>query len=166
MALPAPQQSSDAIDSQQFDLYVQDVIAQLSTGSFRPALLECNHFIEQGIQDNFMHSRTAGGRAWQPRRQRTQTLEAGSEGTFDIENPLLILTSNLLQASTNKDHPDAVLEVTDRALNRGEDTEYGYRHNFGIGNMPQREYYDVPEDYLEECDEVIADHGLTFFAEV
>lgn len=136
------------------------VTRNLRDESFKPALTKCNEQIEQGIQDNFINSRTAQGTPWAPRKQSRQILSLKQGPSYELSNPPLILSSRLMQSATNSESPDAVVEIHDRGLTRGTDVEYAHFHSEGTKKMPQREFMDVPESYLAECDEIIADFGL------
>lgn len=158
--------SGNVLPIEQFDEHMADVTKAMREGSFKDALTECNDQIELGIQDNFFNRRTAEGRTWPARKQAWQKLDLEDGRKFDLSNPLLVLTSRLLQSATRSDSPDAVVEIHDRGMTRGTDVEYAAVHNYGEEGaapgegIPQREFMDVPEPFLKKCDDIIADHGL------
>lgn len=152
--------SSDVISIDQFDQHLDEATQAMREGSFREPLTKCNDRVEQGIQDNFINSRTAAGVPWAPRKVQTQRLTIPGGGTVLLNNPVLILSSRLLQGASNSESPDAVVEIHDRGLTRGVDIEYARPLDEGTENMPARPFMDVPEKYLQECDDIIADYGL------
>lgn len=149
----------------------------LEGGSFKPVWPAVNEIVELSIQDNFFRSASPDGQPWPRRGDPTQSYRIGKDetisyqhGTADAigifqEGPLLIMTSRLLQSATREDSPEAVVEMNDRDYTRGTDVEYAATHNYGSSKMPQREFMGAQEDDLRQVDDVIADFGLTFFAE-
>lgn len=163
IAPPITSGSDNAIPIEQLGAHLDRVVKVLKEGSFKPALAECNEQIEQGIQDNFINSRTAKGVPWAPRKNPIQILRVSESESYELSNPVLIRSSRLMQAATNSESPDAVVEIHDRGLTRGADVEYAHFHNEGTKKMPQREFMDVPEEFLKECDEIIADFGIEIY---
>lgn len=151
------------IPIEQFGQEMTDTVDRVKNDSMKPAIEDCVDHVENGLQDNFINSRTGDGTPWAPRKNPVQIIHTGHGQSYEVENPVLIKTSALLQSMTNPESPDAVTEITDRGLSRGTDLDYALPLQEGTKNMPARPMADVPEPYQEECDEIIADYGLEFF---
>lgn len=160
--LPARTQRGD-IPIENFGQEMDATIDRLKNDSMKPAMEACVEHVEQGIQENFLNSRTGEGEPWAPRKNPVQIVRDNQGQAYEVENPVLIKTSALLQSMTNSESPDALNEVVDRGLARGSDLDYALPLQVGTKNMPARPMVDVPEPHQEECDEIIADFGLEFF---
>ncbi|MCI0358644.1 MAG: phage virion morphogenesis protein [Planctomycetaceae bacterium] len=111
------------------------------------AMQQCAEIGRQSMRDNFTSSATPDGSNWPPRKRQ-------GDG-----HPLLIDRGPLLQAATGGG-AGHVEQVEDREVALGVDGSviaYAATHNFGRGNVPQREYAGLKPEREDACEAVIAD---------
>ncbi len=103
---------------------------------------------------NFAAAASAQGDAWPPRKDQTQ------------KHPLLILTGQLFLSVTSEFGGQHVENISPRSLEWGTRVPYAGVHEFGSHkkNIPQREFMDVDDETLDECQEILADamHGVFY----
>lgn len=100
----------------------------------------------EGFTDNFARAATAEGEPWRPRRSKK------------AQNPLLILSSLLIRSVGGQ--AESIYMASPMELILGVDggaVKYAAIHNEGSGDMPQREYLNVPEAVRDQGAEKFVD---------
>jgi phage gpG-like protein len=117
-------------------------------------LEECEHFVAEGVLENFANQQSPDGSAWPARKN------------IGDGHPLLFETGSLYDAATGGG-AGHIGRVEDNTLIFGVDKSGGSGgipgagvHNFGFKNIPQREFLGMPEEQEDQCGEFIADEFL------
>jgi phage gpG-like protein len=113
----------------------------------------CEPFVAEGIHENFAQAQSPDGIAWPPRK------DVGDG------HALLFDTGSLYDAATGgagnvcRIEGDTLIFGVDKSGGMGGVPGAGV-HNYGFGNVPQREFLGMPESTEELCGEFIADEVL------
>lgn len=129
----------------------------LRSGSFRPAFRLIGKVLRRAFARNFSQTASTAG-PWPPRKN------------VGDGHPLLDDTGRLKAGATEQGAAGHIAEYGDRQMSEGIDGDviaYAAAHNFGYPprNLPERQFIDVDDVDLEECDEIIADYGLDLMGE-
>lgn len=126
------------------------LVAELPIAVDRHA--EITEAMYDGVRSNFMRQATATDEAWAPHAPLTIAL-------YGI-HPILILSSDMFNASTSTGAKGNYLNVTDRAIVIGVDLFYAAQQQFGDAskNIPARPFFDLPEDSIAAVEDIAFDY--------
>lgn len=141
--------ATEPLTVEQFVAEMTALPTNLEREGFRDALAACRAVILQDVAQHFGDQLSGDGSRWPPRKDK-------------LTHPLLILSSLLFQSSVGN-AAGKVDRLEDRELELGIDktaVPYAGVHQFGYPkrNIPQRQYWWVSDDAIEECEGIIAEH--------
>lgn len=135
--------ASREIPADQFAAECRKWSAQLSSGSFQPALEECKRIAMADMNDNFLGSHDAAGTAWPERR-------------YEYDWPILIKTGHLQRSVTSETEPGHVEQVGPRYMATGTNVFYGWFHQYGTAKLPPRPFVEVSDKGVDLMEAAIA----------
>ncbi|MFA5752634.1 MAG: hypothetical protein WC910_06165 [Bacteroidales bacterium] len=131
-----------------------DALEQKVSVAIERGLQRCLPVVKEGVSANFEGSVDPDGNPWPPRK---------IEGDG---HPLLIQSGELKAAATG----GHIAEVNKDELRIGVDKGAGGggipgagSHNYGYGAVPQREFMGLNEEYLDKCQDILAEEVMKAF---
>lgn len=140
----------DKIPAEEFSEQMFGVAAELLGVSCAPVFAAMLPVIRQGIELRFETATTPDLNPWPARKPNPK----------DDGHPLLIDTGALIAAAIGQG-TGAIEQVSSRELVVGIDgqvIEYANVHNEGYEQIPQREYFGLDDQTIDQCEELIADY--------
>jgi hypothetical protein len=125
---------------------------QLDNDPFQQPLEKCLELFHEGVRKNFEQTIDSRGSLWPPRKD-------------NLPHPLLILTTAMHQAATERSASGSLAKIADREFEAGVDgsvIEYAAYQQFGTRVIPPREYLYASEATLLKFDQVVREHVRQF----
>lgn len=135
--------ASREIPADQFAAECRRWSAQIASGSFQPALVECKAIAMADMDQNFQGSHDAKGTAWPERR-------------YEYPWPILIKTGHLRRSVTTDSEPGHVENIGPRDMATGTTVFYAGFHQYGTSKLPPRPFVEVSDKGVDAMEEAVA----------